>query len=204
MQCAVLDLVLLSPTLYSYSKITLLRPSKHHAKIRCKPKKFFLEGFFTTFSPTTNLHPFASVQHSIICLVGFCLFTTSSPLCLFSSGGAGSTAWHGAASGGGSRVQIRGLFPQRRAGTTHHESPGAMFLDCHTPPSVLCSILGDCFRGVFVDVVGVCCAQDYSWEDHGFSLVNRLLPDMGQVLDERFQVHTLLSLSRIAKNKYTG
>jgi len=30
--------------------------------------------------------------------------------------------------------------------------------------------------------------QDYSWEDHGFSLVNRLLPDMGQLLDEKFQV----------------
>lgn len=32
------------------------------------------------------------------------------------------------------------------------------------------------------------CSQDYSWEDHGFSLVNRLLPDMGQFLDEKFQV----------------
>lgn len=32
------------------------------------------------------------------------------------------------------------------------------------------------------------CMQDYSWEDHGFSLVNRLLPDMGQLLDEKFQV----------------
>ena len=30
--------------------------------------------------------------------------------------------------------------------------------------------------------------QDYSWEDHGYSLVNRLLPDMGQLLDEKFQV----------------
>lgn len=42
------------------------------------------------------------------------------------------------------------------------------------------------FIGVFVVVVVV---QDYSWEDHGFSLVNRLLPDMGQFLDEKFQVH---------------
>lgn len=31
-------------------------------------------------------------------------------------------------------------------------------------------------------------AQDYSWEDHGFSLMNRLYPDMGQLLDEKFQV----------------
>lgn len=41
----------------------------------------------------------------------------------------------------------------------------------------------------FVDAVAWC-VQDYSWEDHGFSLVNRLLPDMGQFLDEKFQVHT--------------
>ncbi|KAJ8367939.1 hypothetical protein SKAU_G00079670 [Synaphobranchus kaupii] len=31
-------------------------------------------------------------------------------------------------------------------------------------------------------------AQDYSWEDHGFSLMNRLYPDMGQLLEEKFQV----------------
>ncbi|XP_010767262.1 sestrin-2-like isoform X2 [Notothenia coriiceps] len=36
-------------------------------------------------------------------------------------------------------------------------------------------------------------AQDYSWEDHGFSLVNRLLPDMGQLLDEKFQVQPTLT-----------
>lgn len=39
----------------------------------------------------------------------------------------------------------------------------------------------------FIDAVAWC-VQDYSWEDHGFSLVNRLLPDMGQFLDEKFQV----------------
>ncbi|XP_069479035.1 sestrin-2 isoform X2 [Ambystoma mexicanum] len=31
-------------------------------------------------------------------------------------------------------------------------------------------------------------AQDYTWEDHGYSLINRLLPDVGQLLDEKFQV----------------
>ncbi|KAM9823638.1 sestrin-2 [Neosynchiropus ocellatus] len=41
-------------------------------------------------------------------------------------------------------------------------------------------------------------AQDYSWEDHGFSLVNRLLPDMGQHLDEKFQVVTNLTYHRMA------
>lgn len=35
--------------------------------------------------------------------------------------------------------------------------------------------------------------QDYSWEDHGFSLVNRLLPDMSHLLDEKFQVCPYIS-----------
>ncbi|XP_034546108.1 sestrin-3 [Notolabrus celidotus] len=37
--------------------------------------------------------------------------------------------------------------------------------------------------------------QDYSWEDHGFSLVNRLYSDIGHLLDDRFRsVTTLPSL----------
>ncbi|XP_029023041.1 sestrin-2 isoform X2 [Betta splendens] len=44
-------------------------------------------------------------------------------------------------------------------------------------------------------------AQDYSWEDHGFSLVNRLLPDMGQLLDEKFQVVSDLTYHRIAMHE---
>nr|XP_046273706.1 sestrin-2 isoform X1 [Scatophagus argus] len=44
-------------------------------------------------------------------------------------------------------------------------------------------------------------AQDYSWEDHGFSLVNRLLPDMGQFLDEKFQVVSNLTYHRIAMHE---
>ncbi|XP_041354004.1 sestrin-1-like isoform X2 [Gigantopelta aegis] len=31
-------------------------------------------------------------------------------------------------------------------------------------------------------------AQDYSWEDHGFSLANRLYSDIGNILDEKFNV----------------
>lgn len=31
-------------------------------------------------------------------------------------------------------------------------------------------------------------AQDYSWEDHGFSLANRLYPEIGSLLDEKFRV----------------
>ncbi|XP_077976964.1 sestrin-1-like isoform X2 [Glandiceps talaboti] len=30
--------------------------------------------------------------------------------------------------------------------------------------------------------------QDYSWEDHGFSLVNRLYSDIGSLLDDKFRV----------------
>lgn len=49
---------------------------------------------------------------------------TSNPLLMFFSRGAGSATWHGAVSGAGSRVQIRGLCSKRRAGASHHESSG--------------------------------------------------------------------------------
>ncbi|XP_066060691.1 sestrin-2 isoform X1 [Chamaea fasciata] len=41
-------------------------------------------------------------------------------------------------------------------------------------------------------------AQDYTWEDHGYSLVNRLYPDVGQLLDEKFQVVYNLTYNTIA------
>ncbi|KAM6959344.1 sestrin-2 [Aplochiton taeniatus] len=44
-------------------------------------------------------------------------------------------------------------------------------------------------------------AQDYSWEDHGFSLVNRLLPDMGQLLEEKFQVVSGMTYHRMAMHE---
>uniref|UniRef100_A0A3P9LCB6 Sestrin 2 n=2 Tax=Oryzias latipes TaxID=8090 RepID=A0A3P9LCB6_ORYLA len=44
-------------------------------------------------------------------------------------------------------------------------------------------------------------AQDYSWEDHGFSLVNRLLPDMSHLLDEKFQVVSNLTYHRMAMHE---
>lgn len=45
------------------------------------------------------------------------------------------------------------------------------------------------------DLEDVCSPQDYSWEDHGFSLVNRLYSDIGHLLDDRFRsVTTLPSL----------
>ncbi|XP_062818118.1 sestrin-2 isoform X3 [Anolis carolinensis] len=41
-------------------------------------------------------------------------------------------------------------------------------------------------------------AQDYTWEDHGYSLINRLYPDVGQLLDEKFQVVYNLTYHTIA------
>lgn len=43
--------------------------------------------------------------------------------------------------------------------------------------------------------------QDYSWEDHGFSLVNRLYPDVGQMLDEKFQLAYNLTYNTMATHK---
>nr|XP_033792395.1 sestrin-1 isoform X2 [Geotrypetes seraphini] len=39
---------------------------------------------------------------------------------------------------------------------------------------------------------------DYSWEDHGFSLVNRLYPDVGQLLDEKFHIAYNLTYNTMA------
>ncbi|XP_015205820.1 sestrin-1 isoform X3 [Lepisosteus oculatus] len=44
-------------------------------------------------------------------------------------------------------------------------------------------------------------AQDYSWEDHGYSLVNRLYPDVGQLLDEKFQIAYNLTYNTMAMHK---
>jgi sestrin len=34
---------------------------------------------------------------------------------------------------------------------------------------------------------------DYSWEDHGYSLANRLYPDIGQLLEEKFRLTSVLT-----------
>ncbi|KAM4660348.1 sestrin-3-like isoform 3-T3 [Amazona ochrocephala] len=43
--------------------------------------------------------------------------------------------------------------------------------------------------------------QDYSWEDHGFSLVNRLYSDIGHLLDEKFRTVDGLQSSTMAKRQ---
>ncbi|KAG9493109.1 hypothetical protein GDO78_001174 [Eleutherodactylus coqui] len=46
-------------------------------------------------------------------------------------------------------------------------------------------------------------AHDYTWEDHGYSLLHRLYPEVGQLLDDKFQVaynltyHTIASHSEV-------
>ncbi|XP_051781572.1 sestrin-1 isoform X1 [Erpetoichthys calabaricus] len=44
-------------------------------------------------------------------------------------------------------------------------------------------------------------AQDYTWEDHGYSLVNRLYPDFGQLLDEKFQIAYNLTYNTMAMHR---
>ncbi|KAG7484340.1 hypothetical protein MATL_G00048590 [Megalops atlanticus] len=44
-------------------------------------------------------------------------------------------------------------------------------------------------------------AQDYSWEDHGFSLVNRLYSDIGLLLDEKFRTVYNLTYYNIASHE---
>lgn len=40
--------------------------------------------------------------------------------------------------------------------------------------------------------------QDYTWEDHGYSLIQRLYPEGGQLLDEKFQAAYSLTYNTIA------
>ncbi|KAI2652877.1 Sestrin-2 [Labeo rohita] len=78
------------------------------------------------------------------------------------------------------------------------------------------SVLPDCFSRFVVDADftyqdfsprGVQApptmrAQDYSWEDHGFSLMNRLYGEMAQLLDEKFQVVCALTYHTMAMHSH--
>ncbi|KAJ7995961.1 hypothetical protein DPEC_G00232130 [Dallia pectoralis] len=44
-------------------------------------------------------------------------------------------------------------------------------------------------------------AQDYSWEDHGFSLVNRLYSDIGLLLDDKFRTACDLTYYSLASHE---
>lgn len=42
--------------------------------------------------------------------------------------------------------------------------------------------------------------QDYSWDDHGFSLVNSLYPDVGNLLDEKFKTAINLTYNTMGEH----
>ncbi|XP_072277357.1 sestrin-2 isoform X2 [Pyxicephalus adspersus] len=44
-------------------------------------------------------------------------------------------------------------------------------------------------------------AHDYTWEDHGYSLLHRLSPEVGQLLDDKFQVAYNLTYHTIASHQ---
>ncbi|NXR07641.1 SESN3 protein, partial [Semnornis frantzii] len=44
-------------------------------------------------------------------------------------------------------------------------------------------------------------AQDYTWENHGFSLVNRLYSDIGHLLDEKFRMVYNLTYNTMATHE---
>ncbi|XP_015197025.1 sestrin-3 isoform X2 [Lepisosteus oculatus] len=44
-------------------------------------------------------------------------------------------------------------------------------------------------------------AQDYSWEDHGFSLINRLYSDIGHLLDDKFRTVYNLTYYNMASHE---
>lgn len=43
--------------------------------------------------------------------------------------------------------------------------------------------------------------QDYTWENHGFSLVNRLYSDIGHLLDEKFRMVYNLTYNTMATHE---
>lgn len=54
---------------------------------------------------------------------------------------------------------------------------------------------------LIIHICSVLCIQDYCWEDHGYSLVNRLYPDVGQLIDEKFHIAYNLTYNTMAMHK---
>lgn len=90
----------------------------------------------------------------------------------------------------GPQLRLQGVLQEGGAGA-HAESAGADRLQ----PAVGSVAPVPVIYGVVFDT------QDYSWEDHGFSLVNRLYPDVGQMLDEKFQLAYNLTYNTMATHK---
>lgn len=54
---------------------------------------------------------------------------------------------------------------------------------------------------LIICICSILCIQDYCWEDHGYSLVNRLYPDVGQLIDEKFHIAYNLTYNTMAMHK---
>ncbi|XP_029451162.1 sestrin-1 isoform X2 [Rhinatrema bivittatum] len=97
---------------------------------------------------------------------------------------------------------------------THYHSLASFTFGCGISPEIDCAG-GHTFQASSVGDYCVCdiangnhgteemrsptsSAPDYSWEDHGFSLVNRLYPDVGQLLDEKFHIAYNLTYNTMA------
>lgn len=50
-------------------------------------------------------------------------------------------------------------------------------------------------------LVFIALLQDYTWENHGFSLVNRLYSDIGHLLDEKFRMVYNLTYNTMATHE---
>lgn len=82
-------------------------------------------------------------------------------------------------------------------------TPSADILEPSPHPDILCFVEDPAFgyedftrRGT--QAPPTFRAQDYTWEDHGYSLIQRLYPEGGQLLDEKFQVACSLTYNTIA------
>ncbi|NWR60956.1 SESN3 protein, partial [Bucorvus abyssinicus] len=100
-----------------------------------------------------------------------------------------------------------------QGGTKHHSDPSAgLSLLADTDREVTDATNLECymqdpdfgyqdFARHDEDQTQVFRVQDYSWEDHGFSLVNRLYSDIGHLLDEKFRMVDGLQSSAMAKRQ---
>ncbi|XP_030890982.1 sestrin-2 isoform X3 [Leptonychotes weddellii] len=82
-------------------------------------------------------------------------------------------------------------------------TPSADILETSPHPDMLCFVEDPTFgyedftrRGA--EAPPTFRAQDYTWEDHGYSLIQRLYPEGGQLLDEKFQAACSLTYNTMA------
>lgn len=100
------------------------------------------------------------------------------------------------------RVKIIQKLPDKGCCGLGRATPRAYSLNSAASRGLHPFFLGKCSKLFFTVAKCSCCAQqDYSWEDHGFSLVNRLYSDIGHLLDEKFRMVDGLQSSAMAKRQ---